>query len=193
MRRSRPEVHGDRCGGFLLKTAYRPRARGAPGGADATLARSTPQCRPPNLRVVLTVGQFKAEARPCRGAARAAGVAAVDEAPTVDPPPDGAPRSSAPAAEASHEGTFALTVHKAQGSEFGRIALVTGHDSAVLTRELLFTGITRAGESAALYVEPAVPRAGIGRRLRMTGLADRLRTCETADTPNPSARPLVSL
>jgi exodeoxyribonuclease V alpha subunit len=80
-----------------------------------------------------------------------------------------------------HEGAFALTVHKAQGSEFERVALVTGPASAVLTRELLYTGVTRARSGITLYTTPDTLRAGIARRtLSMTGLADRLREAAAA-------------
>jgi exodeoxyribonuclease V alpha subunit len=89
---------------------------------------------------------------------------------------DAAPRAISTAALPPHEGAFALTVHKAQGSEFERVALVTGPDSAVLTRELLYTGVTRARSAIALYSTPDVLRAGIARRMqRWNGLADRLR------------------
>jgi exodeoxyribonuclease V alpha subunit len=89
---------------------------------------------------------------------------------------DGLPRALPAAALPPHEGAFALTVHKAQGSEFERVVLVTGPESPVLTRELLYTGVTRARSGITLHATPEVLRAGIGRRtLRMTGLADRLR------------------
>ncbi|HKZ10809.1 MAG TPA: exodeoxyribonuclease V subunit alpha [Rhodanobacteraceae bacterium] len=89
---------------------------------------------------------------------------------------DGVPRAIPPAALPPHEGAFALTVHKAQGSEFERILLATGPDSAVLTRELLYTGVTRARSGLTLYADAETLRAGIARpTLRMTGLADRLR------------------
>ena len=89
---------------------------------------------------------------------------------------DAAPRALPVTALPPHEGAFALTVHKAQGSEFGHVALVTGPDSAVLTRELLYTGVTRARAGVTLYSNADILRAGIARRtLRMTGLADRLR------------------
>lgn len=44
-----------------------------------------------------------------------------------------------------HETAFAMTVHKAQGSEFPDVALILPDDAScpVLTRELLYTGITR--------------------------------------------------
>jgi exodeoxyribonuclease V alpha subunit len=89
---------------------------------------------------------------------------------------DGALRAVSPAALPPHEGAFALTVHKAQGSEFDRVALVTGPDSAVLTRELLYTGVTRARSGIALYSAPETLQRGIANRtFRMSGLADRLR------------------
>lgn len=89
---------------------------------------------------------------------------------------DGMPRAIPPVALPPHESAFALTVHKAQGSEFDDIALVTGPDSAVLTRELLYTGVTRARAGISLYADAGTLRAGIARRtLRMSGLADRLR------------------
>lgn len=38
---------------------------------------------------------------------------------------------------------YALTVHKSQGSEFGTVILVLGEPSALLSKELLYTAITR--------------------------------------------------
>ena len=88
----------------------------------------------------------------------------------------GAPRAFAPGVLPPHEGAFALTVHKAQGSEFDRVALVTGPDSAVLTRELLYTGVTRPRSGIRLYSTPETLQRGIANRtFRMSGLADRLR------------------
>lgn len=99
---------------------------------------------------------------------------------------DGTPRGYAPSVLPPHEGAFALTVHKAQGSEFDHVVLATGPDSAVLTRELLYTGITRARTGIAVYSTLDTLRAGIARRtLRMSGLADRLREAAA----NPSSFP----
>jgi exodeoxyribonuclease V alpha subunit len=95
---------------------------------------------------------------------------------------EGASRAISPAALPPHEGAFALTVHKAQGSEFGRVALVLGADTPVLTRELLYTGITRARERVDIHGDESLFRAGIARRTqRWNGLADRLR--EAANAP----------
>ncbi|MEO7052214.1 MAG: exodeoxyribonuclease V subunit alpha, partial [Rhodanobacter sp.] len=72
--------------------------------------------------------------------------------------------------------TFAMTVHKAQGSEFEHTALVLPPESnAVLTRELLYTGITRARRWFSLLGSEAVIEAAIARRTRRhSGLAERL-------------------
>ena len=49
------------------------------------------------------------------------------------------------------ETAFVITVHKAQGSEFNHVALVLPENkSPVLTRELIYTGITRAKENFTL-------------------------------------------
>jgi exodeoxyribonuclease V alpha subunit len=73
---------------------------------------------------------------------------------------------------------WALTVHKAQGSELDAIALVLPEDEhqPLLTRELLYTGITRARHAAVLCgTKAAILAAGKRRALRESGLADRLR------------------
>jgi exodeoxyribonuclease V alpha subunit len=44
-----------------------------------------------------------------------------------------------------HQGALAMTVHKSQGSQFDRVALVlAGRRSSIETRELVYTGVTRA-------------------------------------------------
>lgn len=74
----------------------------------------------------------------------------------------------------SVETVFAMTVHKSQGSEFGAVALVLPDAvSPILTRELLYTGITRARRHLAL-IDPGDRRvldAAVTRRvLRASGL-----------------------
>ncbi len=59
---------------------------------------------------------------------------------------------------------FALTVHRAQGSEFNHIALVLPNiDRMVLSRELLYTAITRAKKSVEIFADETVLRDCIMR------------------------------
>jgi len=76
----------------------------------------------------------------------------------------------------AHEPVWAMTVHKSQGSEFDRVLLVLPpEDTPLSTRELLYTGITRARTSVDLWADEAVLRAAVGRRLvRSSGLRDAL-------------------
>jgi exodeoxyribonuclease V alpha subunit len=85
-------------------------------------------------------------------------------------------RSLAPTRLPAHDSVFAMTVHRSQGSEFARVVLVLpSRPSAVLTRELLYTGLTRARESVLVVGSPAVLRAAIAERVqRASGLRERL-------------------
>ncbi len=89
---------------------------------------------------------------------------------------DGALRSFAPARLPTHETVYAMTVHKSQGSEFERVLVVTPDQSSpVLSRELLYTALTRARRQAVFYGVPEVFEAAVERRLRRSsGLRDRL-------------------
>jgi len=73
--------------------------------------------------------------------------------------------------------SWALTVHKSQGSELDGIALVLPHDHLPLvTRELLYTGITRARTGVVIAGSRQVLVAGSKlAALRYSGLAARLR------------------
>lgn len=75
-----------------------------------------------------------------------------------------------------HETVYAMTVHKSQGAEFGRVLLVLpDRDAPVLTRELLYTAVTRAGRSVHVIGPEEIVAAAIARpTLRMSGLTDEL-------------------
>ncbi|MCF7837726.1 MAG: exodeoxyribonuclease V subunit alpha [Candidatus Marinimicrobia bacterium] len=77
-----------------------------------------------------------------------------------------------------HETAFAMTVHKAQGSGFGQVVLVLpDQDSPVLTRELIYTAITRAEMGVEMWCTEAAFKAGVNRPTqRNMGLKDRLAT-----------------
>jgi exodeoxyribonuclease V alpha subunit len=71
----------------------------------------------------------------------------------------------------SVETVFAMTVHKSQGSEFHHVLLVVPvHDSPVLTRELVYTGLTRAKENLTLWApRPEVLLQACNRRVLRSG------------------------
>ncbi len=87
-------------------------------------------------------------------------------------------RSVGVARLAEVETAFAMTVHKSQGSEFTHTVLVLPTAGGeVLTRELVYTGITRAREAFTL-VEPRpglLAQAVARKSQRFSGLAQRLR------------------
>lgn len=91
-----------------------------------------------------------------------------------DDPDD--PRPFHPAALPAHESAFAMTVHKAQGSEFDEVWLqLPRRDNRVLSRELLYTGITRARHAVHVAGDAAVIEAALSRHAsRWSGLAQRL-------------------
>ncbi|CAK0781946.1 hypothetical protein CCP4SC76_8090001 [Gammaproteobacteria bacterium] len=72
------------------------------------------------------------------------------------------------------EPVYALTVHKSQGSEFAHVALVLPETlNPILTRELLYTGITRARDFLTLVRtggDTVVEQAVEQRVLRASGL-----------------------
>lgn len=75
-----------------------------------------------------------------------------------------------------HETAYAMTVHKSQGSEFEKVLLVLpGEDSPVLTRELVYTGLTRASKEVELWSDPGIFSTAIRRRIsRRSGLREAL-------------------
>ena len=75
-----------------------------------------------------------------------------------------------------HETAFAMTVHKSQGSEFERVLLVLPvQDYPVLTRELLYTGITRAKNHITIWGREEIIKTTILRKIeRNSGLKDAL-------------------
>jgi exodeoxyribonuclease V alpha subunit len=71
---------------------------------------------------------------------------------------------------------FAMTVHKAQGSEFDHVALVLPDaDLPLLTRELVYTAITRARRSVLIVAEAELLKRAVSRTVeRYSGVAERL-------------------
>lgn len=90
--------------------------------------------------------------------------------------PEGGLRRLSPLRMPPNETAFALTVHKSQGSEFDKVLLILpDHLSEVLSRELLYTAVTRARHSIEIWGTEEVFRQAVVRRMvRNSGLGERL-------------------
>lgn len=82
---------------------------------------------------------------------------------------------SLPLSELSgYEMAFAVTVHKSQGSEYGEVLLALPSDekNRLLSKEIVYTGLTRAIRMVAIYGSKQVLRAAIKRKVeRESGIA----------------------
>jgi exodeoxyribonuclease V alpha subunit len=101
------------------------------------------------------------------------------------PGEDGAIRQIAPARLPAWQTSYAITVHKSQGSEFREVLLLLPHeDVPILSRELLYTGMTRARERLLLSGRKELLLLAMERRLvRYSGLADQLRRTDAENPP----------
>jgi exodeoxyribonuclease V alpha subunit len=77
----------------------------------------------------------------------------------------------------SAETVWALTIHKSQGSEYDDVIVsLPGPDSPILTRELVYTAVTRARSAVTVIAPPGSLEAALSRRVaRASGLGARLR------------------
>lgn len=98
---------------------------------------------------------------------------------------DGSVRPFHPAALPAHQSAFAMTVHKAQGSEFDQVWLQLPRlESRVLSRELVYTALTRARSRLHVAGSAHVLRAALARHAeRMSGLAWRLERGQSRARP----------
>ena len=96
---------------------------------------------------------------------------------------EGAPRSVSLRQLPQHLPAYALTVHKSQGSEFDAVYLVLPQGpSPVVTRELIYTGITRARHTVTVQADPEGFVSGCRARVqRSSALAERLGWPRTPD------------
>lgn len=94
------------------------------------------------------------------------------------PMPDGSVKSVQPSRLPQHDTAWVMTVHKSQGSEFEHAALVLPNQFVpVVTRELVYTAITRAKKRLSLYADKQVlNKAIVTRTERRSGLMDIFST-----------------
>jgi exodeoxyribonuclease V, alpha subunit len=95
--------------------------------------------------------------------------------------PDGKAHGFLPSRLPAHDTAWAMTVHKSQGSEFSHTLLVLPPEAnPLLTRELLYTGITRAREQLDLFATPEVLTLMVRKPTeRYSGLVTMLETMQT--------------
>jgi len=88
----------------------------------------------------------------------------------------GETRRFAPYRLPEHETVYAMTVHKSQGSEFDKVVLVLpDRDYPVLTRELVYTGLTRTRKKISIWATRSILACAISRPIiRTSGLREAL-------------------
>lgn len=77
-----------------------------------------------------------------------------------------------------HDTAFAMTIHQSQGSQFKHVAVLlpSSEESLLASRELFYTGVTRAQKEAAVFGTSKTIRASVLRKTeRSSGLKDRLK------------------
>ena len=92
------------------------------------------------------------------------------------PSVDGKPRQFPAARLSGTETAFAMTIHKSQGSEFDQLHVILPEtDMPVLTRELIYTAITRAKSHVTIWGSDKVLEKALSRRIeRRSGLREAL-------------------
>ncbi|MGF1752373.1 exodeoxyribonuclease V subunit alpha [Vibrio makurazakiensis] len=90
--------------------------------------------------------------------------------------PDGSVKAILPSRVPEHETAYAMTIHKSQGSEFDLTLMILPPDfTPILTRELIYTGITRAKNNLMMFCDNSVLKRGVKvRTARESGLVSRL-------------------
>ncbi len=86
-------------------------------------------------------------------------------------------RGFAPHGLPAHESAFAITIHKSQGSEYRHAAVLLPPDAEhrILSRQLLYTGVSRAKQSIEIWTAPAALQAALATEVRRAGgLQERL-------------------
>jgi exodeoxyribonuclease V alpha subunit len=87
-----------------------------------------------------------------------------------------------PTAIPAWETVFAMTIHKSQGSEFNEVLVVLPkqQENRILTRELLYTGVTRAKEKAIIQSSLDLIKSTTEKSVnRVSGVQDRIKLSST--------------
>jgi len=90
---------------------------------------------------------------------------------------DGSLQNISPNFINNYKTVFAMTIHKSQGSEFNKVAVVLPlqEDLQILSKELLYTGLTRAKVSLSIFAKPSVLIKTCKQAvLRASGIKERI-------------------
>ena len=99
------------------------------------------------------------------------------------PSKEGEIRSFLPNRLPTHETAYAMTIHKSQGSEFDNVLILLPYQfSPLLSRELIYTGITRAKQRVDIWGNEPVLSMAISKKIsRSSGLREQLiKNCNSA-------------
>lgn len=99
-----------------------------------------------------------------------------DQMQVLFPVHEGHFRQLAPHQLPEQQTVYAMTVHKSQGSEFDHVMVILpDQDTPLLTRELIYTAVTRARKSLVILAKPDLLIMAIKRGIRRSsGLRDAL-------------------
>ena len=79
----------------------------------------------------------------------------------------------------AHQPAYAISIHKSQGSEYKNVVVVLNdaiNNDTILTRELVYTAVTRAQDSVLIYAETQTLQAAIAQKtLRNSGISHFLQ------------------
>jgi exodeoxyribonuclease V alpha subunit len=95
----------------------------------------------------------------------------------IDGDNQGKLKAISPGFIAESETVFAMTIHKSQGSEFKQVLVVLPKKAKIelLTRELIYTAVTRAKEKATIQGTEDVLLAATERKVqRASGITERI-------------------
>lgn len=96
-------------------------------------------------------------------------------------------RSYSPRALPCHDSAWAITIHRSQGSEYRDVAVVLppDTDNRILTRELVYTAVSRARQYAEIWSTDEALRVALACRVqRQGGLREKLAAATTS-IPSP--------
>jgi len=90
--------------------------------------------------------------------------------------PDGSVKAVLPSRIPEHDTAYAMTIHKSQGSEFPTTVMVLPNQySKILSKELIYTGVTRAKNKLIVFADNQVMIKGAKTKTqRLSGLKSRL-------------------